>query len=405
VLYSVVVSCAKVPVNFLPKLPAALKTEVEQTFGRPVFTFKDCIQLSDEIYVRTKVQVSPSTLRRLFGLVKANSDPSKSTLNILAKYCGFHSVGSIPEVPDQGNHTWNIGKENILYFLVHLFEEVPMHDMKQEAYLVLLRHTLLILNRDEQLARDFQRYIAKTLNGQLYYFEQFVHLDKLDNYYGDGLRYYVNEKSTPEAECFAYALLVLRYWLTEENEKLFEAYKHIEKYSGFKFRTADLMGRYYAACLLHSYIIGEPRHHTLNELRKMHESFCKGKVKAKDFPFFEYLLSAALVLTGQYAEALYYIHYALENYLKHPLYEGLGYYAIIYLLKGIAHVGVGERRKAEKIYSTIKPAEFGFHTKKFSTLLFLLLAYKLKKKVHGKEEQLAALVQDTGFKRFISLVH
>lgn len=393
-----------VPVNFRPKLPAVLKTEVEQTFGRPVFTSKDCIQLSDEIFAKTKVQVSPNTLRRLFGLVKADCDPSKSTLNILAKYCGFHSIGSIPEEINADHSTRNLDKESILHFLVHLFEEVPMHEMKQEAYLVLLKHTLFILNRDEHLAKDFQRQIAKTLNGQLFYFEQFVNLDKLDGYYGDGLRYYANEKNTPEAECFVYSLLVFRYWLTEESEKLREAYKHLQKYKGYKFRTADLCGKFFSASLLYAYTTGESRLQLLQEVQKSHMALSARKEKANDFPSFEHQVAFALVLTEQYAEALYFIHFALENYHKNPLYEGLGYYHIIYLLKGIAHVGVGERRKAEKIYDTIKSVDFGFRSKKLSTLLFLLLANKLRKKIHGKEDQLAALVQDTGFKRFQSLM-
>lgn len=392
-------------VNFLPKLPAALKTEVEQTFGRPVFTFKDCIQLSDEIYAKTKVQVSPNTLRRLFGLVKTDSDPSKSTLNILAKYCGFHSMSSLPEALNQDHNSSSLDKESILYFLIHLFEEVPMNEMKQEAYLVLLKHTLFILNRDEQLAKDFQRHIAKTSNGQLFYFEQFVYLDKLNSYYGDGLRYYANEKNTPEAECFAYTLLVFRYWLTEEHEKLGEAYKHIEKYNGYKFRSANLHGMFYAASLLHAQAVGERRVEIVQEVQKIHAALSARKEKINEFPFFEYLFSFALVLTEQYAEALYYLQFALENYHKHPLYEGLGYYHVIYLLIGIAQIGVGERRKAEKIYTMTRTADFSFRSKKFSTLLFLLLAYKLKKKIHGKEDQLIALVQDTGFKRFLRLVH
>jgi hypothetical protein len=393
-----------VSVNFLPKLPAALKTEVEHTFGRPVFTFKDCIQLSDEIYTKTKVQISPNTLRRLFGLVKADCAPSKSTLHILAKYCGFHSISSLPQTISQNRSTSALDRESILHFLVQMFDEVPLHEMKQEAYLVLLKYTLFILNRDEQLAEEFQRQVAKTLNGQLFYFEQFVHLDKLDKYYGEGLRYYVNEKNTPEAECFTYSLLVFRYWLTDESKKLCEAYAHIEKYNGYKFRTANLHGMFYAASLLHAQTSGERRQQVMQEVQKFHGTHSIKKEKVKDFPFLEYFASFALVLTEQYAEALYYIQFALDNYYKHPLYESLGYYNILDLLKGIAHAGVGEKRKAEKIYSSIKTADFAFRSKKFSTLLFLLLACKLKKKVHGKEDQLSALVQDTGFKRFLTLV-
>jgi hypothetical protein len=45
----------------------------------------------------------------------------------------------------------------------------------------------------------FQRAIAKTRNGQEFYFEQFVNLDELNSFYGDGLRYYFmkNKLRTP----------------------------------------------------------------------------------------------------------------------------------------------------------------------------------------------------------------
>ena len=69
-------------------IESAIKEEIVNIFGRRIVSSRDCIQLSDEIFHKTKLQLNPNTLRRFFGLVKAAYPPSHSTLTILSKYCG-----------------------------------------------------------------------------------------------------------------------------------------------------------------------------------------------------------------------------------------------------------------------------------------------------------------------------
>ena len=66
--------------------------EVVRTFGRQIVSSRDCIQLSEDIFEKTRDQVSPNTLRRIFGLVKADYPPSYGTCQILMRYCGFTTV-------------------------------------------------------------------------------------------------------------------------------------------------------------------------------------------------------------------------------------------------------------------------------------------------------------------------
>jgi hypothetical protein len=74
---------------------SAIKEEIVNIFGRRIVSSRDCIQLSDEIFQKTRLQLNPNTLRRFFGLVKAAYPPSHSTLTILSKYCGFQSVEEV----------------------------------------------------------------------------------------------------------------------------------------------------------------------------------------------------------------------------------------------------------------------------------------------------------------------
>jgi tetratricopeptide (TPR) repeat protein len=66
-----------------------LKETVELKFGRKIGYQKDCKDLSSCIFNKTNQVVSPSTLRRLFGFLSTNSNPSNATLDILSLYCGY----------------------------------------------------------------------------------------------------------------------------------------------------------------------------------------------------------------------------------------------------------------------------------------------------------------------------
>lgn len=68
-----------------------LKESVEQKFGRKIVYQKDCTSLSICILEETDQLLSPSTLRRFFGFLVTNSNPSLVTLDILSLYCGYKS--------------------------------------------------------------------------------------------------------------------------------------------------------------------------------------------------------------------------------------------------------------------------------------------------------------------------
>ncbi|MCB8964326.1 MAG: hypothetical protein H6536_04710 [Bacteroidales bacterium] len=66
-----------------------LKTGVEVKFGRKVSYQKDCNALSDNILNSIKEYISPATLRRVFGFLATNSNPSRVTLDILSRFVGY----------------------------------------------------------------------------------------------------------------------------------------------------------------------------------------------------------------------------------------------------------------------------------------------------------------------------
>lgn len=72
--------------NFLFQL---LKEEIQSKFGKKIMYDSDCQALLKQIYTTTHCSLSVSTLKRIFGIVKSPSSPSKYTLDTLAQFLQF----------------------------------------------------------------------------------------------------------------------------------------------------------------------------------------------------------------------------------------------------------------------------------------------------------------------------
>lgn len=70
-------------------IPVAVKAEIERKLGRTVKYPADCNALALSIRDAINETVGVTTLKRLFGFVSDVDEPRISTLDILAKYCGF----------------------------------------------------------------------------------------------------------------------------------------------------------------------------------------------------------------------------------------------------------------------------------------------------------------------------
>ena len=66
-----------------------LKREVGLKFGRTIESAADFDSLSISIRESISETISPSTLKRIFGYVKYDAEPSATTLSILSRYAGY----------------------------------------------------------------------------------------------------------------------------------------------------------------------------------------------------------------------------------------------------------------------------------------------------------------------------
>ncbi|MBC7829687.1 MAG: hypothetical protein H7122_18230 [Chitinophagaceae bacterium] len=381
------------------ELRTAIRDEIEHVFGRKISSSRDCIQLSEDIYHRTQQQLNSNTLRRFFGLVKADYPPSKSTLTILSAYCGFFSTEDLINRKRPGDTGELIAQEGLVHYLVSLFCDIHIEDFTDKTFLSLVRQTIRFLNKNAVLADKFQSLVAKTKNGQEFYFEQFVNIDKFNYYYEDGLRYYLNEKPTRDARIFANSVFVYKYWLNDNHERVLRHAKEISEIT--QETLSPLPGTYitsrYFAALLFS-VPGSARQvdQILINIYKYYSAII-GDVSNEQMLYFEYVVSEALILTGHYNDALYYLSQSEERKLKSEQFKYTISQHNFKLLKAVALLKTDNWDSAKKIFDEIKPSEFYFLNKKFSAIMYTYLSNQFQRTNVKSVEFMNSLVDETGF--------
>lgn len=291
-----------------PQLLSALRKELENSFGRKIVSSRDCLQLVDDIYRKTGDSINSNTLRRFFGLVRTDYSASPSTVTILSRYCGFGSIDEIEKITSAVPGEDSINKEEVMHYLVSLFKSLDPGMGYNKVVNSMVEQTLLFLERNESLIDRFQREIARIPAGQYYYYELSVNMDRLNDYYGNGLRHYVSAAGTPEARLFANAVQVFRYWLTDDQEMLEKHYEELQRITVKQEYPSHILGRVIAARILHAQIRNESIDKVLAEAGRYHVSIFSSRGNAvPSYPDFELIICEALILTSHIEEAREYI--------------------------------------------------------------------------------------------------
>ena len=66
-----------------------LKICIEETIGKKLKTPKDFTNLSEQIFTRLHIMLSPTTLKRLWGYLNEDKRPRMSTLSIISQFAGY----------------------------------------------------------------------------------------------------------------------------------------------------------------------------------------------------------------------------------------------------------------------------------------------------------------------------
>lgn len=82
---------------------------VETTFGVALSTPKQFEVLADSIYEHTGILLSPTTLKRIWGYLNEPVVPRTSTLDVLARYCGWVSFEAFTTEDTPEIESGNVG--------------------------------------------------------------------------------------------------------------------------------------------------------------------------------------------------------------------------------------------------------------------------------------------------------
>lgn len=366
----------------------ALRRELEHSFGRKIVSSRDCLQMVEDIYQKTGYSINANTLRRFFGLVKTSYSASPSTLTILCKYCGFNSIDEIENINTNSHPQDSINKEEVLHYLTGLFKQLPLEPTHSGSIMAIVQQTIHFLERNPSLIDRFQREIARTPAGQYHYFELAVNMDRLNGYYGDGLRHYLRAKNNDEARAFHHALQVMRYWLTD-NLPLLEANMSAIQELPTHGHAAHVTGRLMAARIFYAHVRNEPTDRILLDAARYHVSVISKK-DTSSYPHFELAICEALVLTNHIEEAQEFIRKGKKADSNDEFDDPFLIWEQISSSKKNNHA-----KKAEAPHNNhISLPENGHINKKYNNLLYSF--FHSRKQV----DLLKDMIQETGFTKF-----
>lgn len=111
----------------------ALKTEVVAVSGLKSISSRDCRTVSFLIITKTRLSVSETTIKRVFGFAVSRFNPSAYTLDALSVYCGYENWKAfcnsrLPAAPSDGkypfdHHSQSIGTAEQRVPVTTLFED------------------------------------------------------------------------------------------------------------------------------------------------------------------------------------------------------------------------------------------------------------------------------------------
>ncbi len=183
-------------------LLSALVNLVEQKLGFAITSISDCHKAS-EILSQHRIALSGHTIARLFGILNSKSKPYKSTLNLVAQFCGFRdfdqyafsiglfSKGDLDEIQTLINRN-NAQLEIALRFAFQTEDAVSIHaileQIEYDPYSIWLSNTgtyLYTLPPDKQLR--LLEILSGSAAGVRYFFEQYINENDVHGSYSSGL--------------------------------------------------------------------------------------------------------------------------------------------------------------------------------------------------------------------------
>ena len=382
-----------------------LKRDVIQISGELVNTLTSCKQLSKAIYINTQTPVSARTLLRIFKIDGEDYSPSKNSLDLLAKYCGYQDI---IDYSNQCNQPQN--KDGIFEFQI-LKDIYSMHFAKDKmtyrdpGLFSITKNIVTKLRRDLNYYDSIAPYFSKDPIASTFFIEQFVDYDLLVNHYHKSVRVYLSANPQDDKQLFGYCILYLRAFLTKN---VTDSLHLIEKINSFQRNLTHhpfILGRHLACNLLHNkFILKKDNKDLLREILSIEKYIPRSGDSYVNFPGFHYVLSDALIQCGFYHEANMICDISLREFPEAKENADTGYVTTLHLFMAMSSFKIGDDLSFKNHMKKVESGDFHFQSHKYFTIQknkFLIknsLLSAAKKKELSKINQ--TLISQTGFKRF-----
>jgi len=200
-----------------PPLHTALREAVATRFGHPLRYPSHCDALEAELAKTAGAggrRLSPSTLRRFFGLVEKEGGYHLHTLDTLARYAGHADFAAFGQAVAGLAQAFGAPPD----FPTDIPELLAMARLAPPERL-LLGYFLGRVTRPAQpggAAAPLALRLATHPAGQEFFVESFVDLAHLNGAYGEVLVEYLRHKYTAEAQLFGHGTLFLKEFLAND---------------------------------------------------------------------------------------------------------------------------------------------------------------------------------------------
>lgn len=366
-----------------------IQRKICHLFGRKIINSNDCNELSDSIYIKIQKHISSQTLKRFFNIIKDGTKPSPNTIIILNEY--------ISKLDNNYLKNKNLFEREIKFILD--FYSIELYDQNDFNYQLASANIAKKIYDSEFILNQVFQKLAETKAGQIYFFERFPFEDLLQNKtYQSALNLYTKKKKSIEANIYATSLLLKGYYLSKQKLFFFKKYLSINNIMINDELHPFVKGRYFANKIMYCDLMNQ-KENTITVIKKAKDYILAQSLKSY-FPFFEYIIIEALILTKhyEYIELFSDAFKKVENVEKLPIesgyYESLKVFEIYYLIYQ------NDFKIAKSKLNQLKSAKILFFQKKYFSILVSILKVKMNIDVDSNKKLLKQIIADTNYSIF-----
>lgn len=392
----------------LASKPLLLK-EIQSRFGRDITFPSECEELSIHIHKSIHVQISAQTLRRLFGFINGDTEPSTTTISFLVLYCGFNTLNELL------NHTETVSSSKPDLDKIRFIKEFYNIELTAGVdfnYQKACGNIARQLQQDPNLLYSLAGFLSSSKVAQIFFFERHPYIDGLCTGYSQLLKLYAQEKKTPEAQLFAACLLHFGSILAENKTEASICIQQINQISINASIHPFVQARKIMANLMQAWLVGSGEEIefwteiAFSEERKQ----ARGIFKEAYFPFFQFILADAFNFIGKYEEAFEMVCIAEQDYNRFPNSPiESGYYECLSLIKAIALYHTGDIKGYKNELQIFTNSEFIDMSRQYFLIQRKILDLiatndKSSQKKNKIREEVSNLINKTGFSIFFRFI-